>query len=125
MTEANIKSGFRACVIYPYNPAAVPKAALELSTQWNVSVAPGTHALAQPIGPKTANPSTSHETDTSEMMEVVDLITMEDETGQQEDVSCIRRDHDYQLTVDSILKLAPVTVVPSAAKSKLVTSHRI
>ena len=125
MTEANIKSGFRACGIYPYNPAAVPKAALKPSTQWNVSVAPGTPAPAQPIGPKTAQPSTSQETDTAERMEAAELITVEDKTGQEEDVSCIRHDHDYESTVDSIFKLAPVTVVPSAAKSKLVTSHRI
>ena len=65
MTESNIRSGFKACGIYPYNPAAIPEEAFlpsEVTRACQTDPLPleqSTCSLTVPVQPSSALPSTN------------------------------------------------------------------
>jgi len=59
MTESNVKSGFAACGIFPFDPSAVPQAAYLPNSLYTVEqLLDSSHILDTPTGSATDRPAT-------------------------------------------------------------------
>lgn len=66
MTESNVKSGFAACGIFPFDPSAVPQAAYLPNRLYTVEqLLDSSHILDTPSGSATDRPATESDAPSS------------------------------------------------------------
>ena len=98
VTPQNIKSGFRACGIMPFNPNAIPEKAFKPSTSWHVPLSPPNVASDEPELP-TEIPSAGTSND-------ADTRSNEFQTVQPS----ISKHSDCSVEVESVFDIEPVTI---------------
>ena len=98
VTPQNIKSGFRACGIMPFNPNAIPEKAFQPSTSWHVPLSPPNVASDEPELPtEILSAGTSNDADTR---------SNEFQTVQPS----ISKHSDWSVEVESVFDIEPVTI---------------
>jgi DNA-directed RNA polymerase subunit RPC12/RpoP len=128
VTKENIVSGFKACGIFPYNPATIPKKAYQPSTSWK----PQTTAILIPDMPAAEVPPSTHSVEPSTSQEVTlsGLEAASPDVEQSNIAATITlgetpADSSWTEAVDSVFELQPVTIIPKEKKSRMITSHRV